>query len=97
MRIITAFSPTVPMWSIYWDTDDDEILTLPVICLAVVEDDNGETYITPISFASDGIFEPDDTLSNLLGYSTVENPPKEAYQYSLDQLKKRELKRRKGK
>lgn len=44
------------MWSEY-DNGDGTIFEIPIVCLALVEDDQGDRYVEPMDMASDGVID----------------------------------------
>ena len=81
-KIITAFAPSVPLWAVFFDSDEEKLVTAPVVAMCLVEgedEESGELWreIRPyVLFAADGdVTDPIDSF-NFLGYDTTAKPKK---------------------
>jgi hypothetical protein len=61
MDIESIIPPTIPMWAIFYDDEEDTIELVPIIALALVARD-GSQHIVPIHFSRRpiGFHEQDD-------------------------------------
>jgi hypothetical protein len=84
-QLVSAFAPTVPMWSVCYDEEARILMTEPVRAIAVMRGADGELFLQNLVCWDSGIFESPEELVNFLGYSDVEHPdPKSHWAHEID-------------
>jgi len=75
-KLISAFAPTVPVWSVFANNEGESIFTKPVEAIAMVmnDDDPFGPYLEYQSGGYDGILDSDELSENHLGYAYEGNP-----------------------
>lgn len=91
-KLISAFAPSVPVWSVFVDSEGG-IFTTPIEVIAMVEDEDSSKYGPYLEYWTagyDGWFSCEGDNSNHIGYSYESNPPVESFQDDIDRYLRRQ-------